>query len=61
MSVFYTLVSFDGGLLKKFLTLSKGMYKHLLFYLFDLLEQIDHGFMQTYGQFFEVQSSYLSQ
>lgn len=40
MNIFYTFVTYDARLFKKFLMLSRGMRKHLLFYTFDLLNPV---------------------
>lgn len=35
MNIYYTIVSYDSKLFKKFMLLSRGMRKHLLFFVMD--------------------------
>ncbi|CDW85380.1 UNKNOWN [Stylonychia lemnae] len=56
MNIFYTIISYDGKLFKKFLCLSNGMKNHILFYVFDKTKKISHDFHRKYGQLLELQS-----
>lgn len=49
MSLYYQIVTYDSNLFKKFVQLSRGMRKHLLFYTFESLEDIMENFMKKYG------------
>lgn len=49
MDVYYKIITYDGKLFKKFLQLSKGMRKHLLFHVFDYFEPVNLGFNKKYG------------
>lgn len=35
MNIYYKIVSYDSKLFKKFMLLSRGMRKHLLFYVME--------------------------
>lgn len=60
MSIYYKIVSFDGRLFKKFVRLSKGMRKHLLFHVFESTASIAKDFNRKYGQLLYAESRYLS-
>ena len=49
MSLYFRIVSYDPKMLKTFLLLSKGMRKHLLFYIFEITKEIGTGFTKKYG------------
>ena len=56
-----SLINYDGMLLKKFLLLSKGMYKHLIFYLMDQLKHLEASFSHAFGFYFDFINSYITQ
>ena len=60
MSLYFRIVSYDPKMLKPFLMLSRGMRKHLLFYVFESTKDIGAGFAKKYGQLFELQSRSLA-
>ena len=60
MNIYFKIVSYDGRMFKKFVCLSKGMRKHLLFYVFDSTFQIAKDFNRKYGQLLIVESRFLS-
>lgn len=60
MNIYFGCISYDGELLKKFLQLSRGMRKHLLFFIFDSFQPIVEALDATYGKFLEVEDYYLS-
>lgn len=60
MSVYYGCVGYDGSLLKKFLQLSKGMRKHLLFYIYDIFQPVVESLEKQYGHILEFEDSYIS-
>lgn len=60
MKVYHTIISFDGRLFKKFVQLSKGMRKHIIFHFFETTNSIVKDFNRKYGQLLFVESRYLS-
>lgn len=49
MEIFHKIVSFDGRLFKKFVQLSKGMRKHIIFHFFESTASIAKDFNRKYG------------
>jgi hypothetical protein len=37
MEVYFSIVSYDGKMFQQFVKLSKGMRKHLLFHVFEIM------------------------
>jgi hypothetical protein len=61
MNIYYMIVSYDSKLFKKFMLLSKGMRKHLLFFVMDELKtKIIEQFKHAYDQYFDFESQSLS-
>ena len=52
MNVYYTMVTYDSNLFKKFMQLAKGLRKHLLFYVFEEMAGVSDAFMKKYDQVF---------
>ena len=61
MNIYYLFSTYDTKLFKKLLLLSRGMRKHLLFYVFEeVKETILERFKQKYSLFFDYESFFLS-
>ena len=56
MKVFVTLTHYDGGLVKKFTLLCKGLRRHILFEFKKQMDPVIQGFNKAYGEYFEYHS-----
>ena len=59
MNIFFTLVVFDGGLLKPFTMLCKGFRKHILFEFKNQFAPAVEKFKEAYKDYFEFDSMHL--
>ena len=59
MNIFFTLVVFDGGLLKPFTMLCKGFRKHILFEFKNQFAPAVEKFKETYKDYFQFDSMHL--
>ena len=60
MPVYFLIISYDSGLFRKFLNLSRPLRKHLLFHLFSTFSApIRHSFADAYSKYFEIEAIYV--
>jgi hypothetical protein len=54
MSIYFNLIAYDTQMFKSFVSLSHGMRKHLLFYVFEIMAPTLDHFMRKFGSVFTI-------